>query len=100
MSPRLCRDVTLTNIPLMGIFVPHLAAELWRTLVPIYEYRCSVCGEKFEKLVRTSSGAVEIRCPKCSADQVERQLSVFGVAGGSSVSSFASAPSCAPSGGG
>lgn len=68
--------------------------------MPIYEYRCSVCGERFEKLVRTNSNPVEIRCPNCNAEKVERQVSVFGVSTGSSGGSFTSAPSCAPSGGG
>jgi putative FmdB family regulatory protein len=68
--------------------------------VPIYEYRCSMCGERFEKLVRTSSGAAEVRCPKCDTEKVERQLSVFGINTGSAGGSFSSAPSCAPSSGG
>jgi len=84
----------------MGILGTNLVAEWWRSSVPIYEYRCSVCGERFEKLVRTSSGQIEVRCPKCHAEDVERLVSVFGVSTGSSGGSFASAPSCAPSIGG
>ncbi len=71
--------------------------------MPIYEYRCSECGEKFEKLVRSSSNQTEIHCPNCDADKVERQVSVFGFSGGSSTSfggSFSSGSSCAPSAGG
>ncbi len=68
--------------------------------MPIYEYRCSACGEKFEKLVRTTSGRVEVRCPNCDAAEVERQVSVFGFSGGTSVAtSFRSASSCGPVGG-
>ncbi|NIO72022.1 MAG: zinc ribbon domain-containing protein, partial [Anaerolineae bacterium] len=33
--------------------------------VPIYEYRCRQCAEKFEKFVRSSAAAAEVECPKC-----------------------------------
>jgi putative FmdB family regulatory protein len=52
--------------------------------MPIYEYRCSACGEKFEKLVRGSSGQQEINCPSCNADRVERLVSTFGFSSSSS----------------
>jgi putative FmdB family regulatory protein len=71
--------------------------------MPIYEYRCSVCGEKFEKLVRGSSGQQEIHCPSCSADRVERLVSTFGFSSGSGGGpSYGSASSsgCGPSFGG
>jgi len=70
--------------------------------MPIYEYKCRKCGDKFEKLVRSSASEQQIKCPNCDSDQVERQISVCGFLGGSgdfsSVSSSSS--SCAPSGGG
>ncbi len=58
--------------------------------MPIYEYRCSACGEKFEKLVRTTSSPLEVRCPNCNADKVDRQVSVFGFSAGSGIGSYAS----------
>jgi putative FmdB family regulatory protein len=61
--------------------------------MPIYEYRCSACGEKFEKLVRSSSGQQDIHCPSCDADRVERLVSTFGFSTGSSGSSLGSMPS-------
>ena len=48
--------------------------------MPIYEYKCSACGERFEKLVWISSKA-EIICPKCGSAQTERQLSTFATKG-------------------
>ncbi|MBL7183119.1 MAG: zinc ribbon domain-containing protein [Anaerolineae bacterium] len=39
--------------------------------MPIYEYRCLKCGEKFEKLVRLSTSTSEIECPKCGGQDVE-----------------------------
>ncbi len=72
--------------------------------MPIYEYSCAECGESFEKLVRTTSGSADIRCPHCNTDKVSRKVSVFGFAGGSGGSSFgsfggSSGSSCGPVGG-
>jgi len=33
--------------------------------VPIFEYRCSSCGHRFEK-IQKSSGSRPARCPKCA----------------------------------
>lgn len=43
--------------------------------MPIYEYRCEGCGNRFEKLVRGEARAVE--CPGCGGEQLERQYSTF-----------------------
>jgi putative FmdB family regulatory protein len=48
--------------------------------VPIYEYRCSPCGQEFQKLV---SGQSEVACPSCRSPEVRRTLSIFGIRGGS-----------------
>lgn len=69
--------------------------------MPLYEYRCRECGERFERLVRpapaaASSGADRsspaIVCPACVSAEVERLLSAFA----------RTTPACAPmpSGGG
>ena len=63
--------------------------------VPIYEYRCSQCGEKFEKLVRTTSGPLEIHCPACASEKVDRQISNFSYSGVNLIDSYT-----APSAGG
>jgi putative FmdB family regulatory protein len=48
--------------------------------MPIYEYQCQECGEKFEKFVRSmNSPGPEIRCPKCGGRKVEKLLSSFGL---------------------
>ncbi len=56
--------------------------------MPLYEYVCRACHDRFEVLQRVGQGAEEVRCPECGADAVERQLSTFAaaVAGGSSSS--------------
>jgi putative FmdB family regulatory protein len=47
--------------------------------MPLYEYRCSHCDARFEKLVRSWSEAVA--CPDCASTEVEKQLSTFAFAG-------------------
>jgi putative FmdB family regulatory protein len=50
--------------------------------MPIYEYRCIACDERFEELVRNPD--VTVACPACGDTSAERLLSVFaGVGGGS-----------------
>ncbi len=53
--------------------------------MPLFEYECTGCGNKFEQLIRGSERPV---CPKCGGDRVEKCLSVFAV----SVKSQAAAP--------
>jgi len=48
--------------------------------MPIYEYECCKCCEKFERLVFRSDEAVN--CPKCESDEVEKVMSVFGFKSG------------------
>jgi putative FmdB family regulatory protein len=64
--------------------------------MPIYEYRCEVCGSKFDKLVRSMTATVEVECPKCHSKQCKKSISLFGTSSGSSNASASS--SCAPSG--
>jgi len=62
--------------------------------VPLYEYRCSTCGSRFEVLRRLGQGAEGLSCPECGNSEVEKEYSTFAgsVAGGSS------GGACAPSG--
>lgn len=48
-----------------------------REAMPIFEYVCRHCGDKFEKIVTTTS---RVECPSCHSEEVEKQLSVFSVA--------------------
>jgi len=57
--------------------------------MPIYEYKCSSCGEKFELLRRLTDKDDEIKCPKCGRIGAKRALSSFAIASSDS--------SCAPS---
>ena len=57
--------------------------------MPVYEYECTSCGERFEIRRRIADSDGEIDCPKCQAKNPRRVLSVF--AKGSS------GEACAPS---
>ena len=58
--------------------------------MPIYEYACSGCGSRFEKLVRRF--AEPVSCPACASEAVDKQLSVFAV--GASASSASAPAAC------
>jgi putative FmdB family regulatory protein len=54
--------------------------------MPIYEYRCKDCGEKFE--VYTFSHAdTTIECQACGSENTERLMSGFASSGSSTGSS-------------
>lgn len=61
--------------------------------MPLFEYKCTDCDNRFEELV--SSGDVKVFCPKCKSEEVSRQLSVFSASGKSSSSGLpCGKPSC------
>ena len=52
--------------------------------MPVYEYRCESCGERFEKLVRSiRQEPPEARCPACQGTEVRRLISAPVVHSGS-----------------
>jgi putative FmdB family regulatory protein len=63
--------------------------------MPIYEYRCEECDEKFELFVRSIAKQTSSACPKCGSQRVRKDISLFGV-GGTSGGSKMSAVSCTP----
>jgi len=50
--------------------------------MPIYEYRCESCGNKFEKLVRSTSVAGNAACPGCGETRVRQEHSTFAARAG------------------
>jgi len=62
--------------------------------MPIYEYRCTPCGERFEELVRASDPAVD--CPGCGGEDVERVLSTFAGIGGTEAARIAAPAPAGP----
>lgn len=69
--------------------------------MPVYEYTCRACENKFEQLVRTMNGGDQFNCPKCGSAKTARALSVFavGAEGAKSGSSPSDAPMCGRCGG-
>lgn len=61
--------------------------------MPIFEYRCDDCGNKFEKLVRRSAEAEGTERPSCGRDHVTAQVSSF--AARTNGTRKDSAPTCA-----
>ncbi len=57
--------------------------------MPIYEYECTGCGEKFEAHRKISDKDSEVKCPKCGKKQPRRIFSIFS-------SSISSGQSCDP----
>ena len=51
--------------------------------MPLYEYRCQECGEKFEKLVSFSQSE-QVECANCGSEHTQKLVSGFAMAGGSS----------------
>jgi putative FmdB family regulatory protein len=45
--------------------------------VPIYEFECRSCGQRFEELVgsHVARETAEVRCPECGAAEPERLIS-------------------------
>lgn len=67
--------------------------------MPIYEYQCTQCGEKFE--VRQSMGGdgSSLNCPKCKAENPKRLISSFcSVVAESSEPSGMGCPNCSMAG--
>ena len=66
--------------------------------MPIYEYLCPICGNKFDKLQTMSSDGAD--CPLCE-QPAKRAISVFAAVskGGSEISDFGGSP-LPPMGGG
>ena len=50
--------------------------------MPIFEYVCMSCGNRFEKLQKAGA-ACEPGCPACGSAEVKKELSIFSSAGAS-----------------
>jgi putative FmdB family regulatory protein len=52
--------------------------------MPIYEYHCAQCGEKFEVRQSLGEDGSKLNCPKCHAENPRRLFSTFFSQGSSS----------------
>ena len=50
--------------------------------MPIFEFRCLECGHLFEKLCITSEVEVDMACPECQCQSVDRVVSLTNYAMG------------------
>jgi putative FmdB family regulatory protein len=68
--------------------------------MPIYEFRCTQCGNVQEFLLSSSSEQVEMKCGACQGDELERVLSrvsyAVGHSGGDKASPCATTKTCGP----
>ena len=70
--------------------------------MPYYEYRCTECGEAFEKMLRFSEADQLPVCPKCESPNTQKKLSKvisFGSISSGSSSAASGGSSCSPRGG-
>ena len=58
--------------------------------MPIYEYKCEKCGEKFDARRGIDESDAELKCPKCGAEHPHRVISSF-------ITGSSSSGGCAPS---
>ncbi len=66
--------------------------------MPIYEYVCDSCGERFEKLIRSHLTDAPA-CPSCGEARVTLQLSTFATpSAGAKVRNGANSPGACPPG--
>ena len=61
--------------------------------MPLYEYRCTQCNHRFEKLLRSVVAAAETACPSCGSAIVSRLPSTFAARSGDSGTTTGCAPS-------
>lgn len=54
--------------------------------MPIFEYRCQTCNEKFEVLHKSSTKIDDVTCPKCQSKENKKLLSSFAASVNSSSS--------------
>ena len=68
--------------------------------MPIYEYQCLDCGERFEVLQRMGEGSDGLTCPECGDERVTKQFSTFASGSGASQGTSASfGGGCSPGSG-
>jgi len=60
--------------------------------MPIYEFQCKECSERFETLVRSSDVPA---CPKCGSENLQKLISAHAISSGMPDTPCNSAP-CSP----
>ena len=50
--------------------------------MPLYEYVCEECNDRFDRLVRSFAEADGVTCTSCESEKVRRLMSRVAVVGG------------------
>jgi putative FmdB family regulatory protein len=66
--------------------------------MPLYEYHCKKCDNKFEALVSFKNADGAIKCPDCDSEETSRLLSTFAAGKSNSSEGCASRDSCSSAG--
>lgn len=68
--------------------------------MPIYEYICTKCNERFSLLQNVNTTEKDTACPGCSSEKVKKLMSSFSCSAGSDSVYSSSMPSRGMGGGG
>jgi putative FmdB family regulatory protein len=55
-----------------------------RSIMPMYEYSCTKCGQRFEKLEKKAATET-VACPNCGSTEVSKEISSFSSTGSTSI---------------
>ncbi len=47
--------------------------------MPLYEFECKNCGERFEEFKNWESAENDVVCPKCGSREIKKLLFSFGI---------------------
>jgi putative FmdB family regulatory protein len=56
--------------------------------MPVYEYECQKCGERFEQFKANTKDDNEVKCPRCGAEKPKKIMSGFSQGSACSPSPF------------
>lgn len=66
--------------------------------MPLYEYVCADCEERFEALRPMRDADAPIACPRCGSERTSRGISLFAAIGSEgAIAGASSCASCSPS---
>jgi putative FmdB family regulatory protein len=68
--------------------------------MPLYEYTCQDCNERFEVLQKIGEGPEGVQCPRCESGNIEKEFSTFASTSDSGSASFSSSAGACGGGGG
>lgn len=63
--------------------------------MPVYEFACKTCGQRFEEFTWSSADDNGATCPSCGGSETRKLISVFGIGRAESASAAPSVP-CGP----